>query len=151
VALNFSCFVFRTRNDLRGYFAGVRRSLAIDGIFVLDAYGGHQSWHPHSERCRLHGFTYVWQQAAVNPIDHRVVNYIHFEFSNGSRWNRAFTYSWRLWTLPEIRELLTEAGFSRSAVYWHDHHVNGNGAVAYRRRARVSQAPAWAVSIVAER
>ena len=46
VALNFSYFVFRTRDDLRGYFEGVRRSVAADGIFVLDAYGGVQSWRP---------------------------------------------------------------------------------------------------------
>jgi SAM-dependent methyltransferase len=149
-ALNFSYIVFRTRDDLRGYFAGVRRHLASDGIFVLDAYGGYESWRPQSERCRLPGFTYVWQQAAVNPIDHTVVNYIHFEFANGSRLNRAFTYHGRLWTLPELRELLTEAGFSRSTVYWRDFGVNGKGALTYRRRARVAQAPAWVVFIVAE-
>jgi hypothetical protein len=101
VALNFSYFVFRTREDLRGYFAGVRRSMAADGIFVLDAYGGYQSWRPQTERRRLVGFTYVWEQASVDPVDHSVVNHIHFEFTNGTRMKRAFTYEWRLWTLPE--------------------------------------------------
>jgi hypothetical protein len=105
VALNFSYFVFRTREDLRGYFESVRRSMAADGIFVLDAYGGYQSWRPQTERRRLVGFTYVWEQATVDPIDHSVVNHIHFEFTNGTRMKRAFTYEWRLWTLPEIREL----------------------------------------------
>ena len=36
---------------------------------------------------------------------------------------RAFTYDWRFWTLPEIRELMTEAGFRETRVYveaWDD-------------------------------
>lgn len=116
-ALNFSYFVFRTREELGKYFAGVRRSLARDGIFVLDAYGGSQSWRTLSERRRLRGFTYVWEQSRVDPIDHSVVNHIHFEFPDGSRLRRAFSYHWRLWTLPEIRELLAEAWFSAWVAY----------------------------------
>ena len=151
VALNFSYFVFRTRADLRGYFASVRRSMARDGIFLLDAYGGYQSWRPQTERRRLVGFTYVWEQASVDPIDHSVVNHIHFEFTNGSRLKRAFTYEWRLWTLPEIRELLAEAGFSRSTVYWEDRDADGVGTNTYRPRAHVAQESAWVAYIVAER
>jgi len=30
----------------------------------------------------------------------------------------AFTYEWRLWSLPEIREILLEAGFSNVTIYW---------------------------------
>jgi hypothetical protein len=151
VALNFSSFVFRTRDDLRGYFAGVRRSMAADGIFVLDAYGGYQSWRPQTERRKLRGFTYVWEQSRVDPIDHSVVNHIHFEFTNGSRFRRAFTYHWRLWTLPEIQELLAEAGFSRSTVYWEDRDANGDGTGRYRARTHVAQEPAWVAYIIAER
>jgi hypothetical protein len=151
VALNFSYFVFRTREELRGYFEGVRRTMAGDGIFVLDAYGGYQSWRPQTERRKLVGFTYVWEQASVDPIDHSVMNHIHFEFTNGTRMKRAFTYEWRLWTLPEIRELLAEAGFSRSIVYWEDRDANGDGTNTYRPRAHARQEPAWVVYIVAER
>jgi hypothetical protein len=151
VALNFSYFTFRTREHLCGYFAGVRHSLAGDGIFVLDAYGGHQSWRAQVERRRLRGFTYVWDQAKVYPIDHSVVNHIHFEFPNGSRMRRAFTYEWRLWTLPEIRELLAEAGFARSRVYWEDRDSGGVGTGTFRPRAHVTQLPAWVAYVVAER
>ncbi len=31
---------------------------------------------------------------------------------------RAFTYDWRLWSLPELREVLAEAGFERIEVLW---------------------------------
>ncbi len=151
VALNFSYFTFRTRGDLRGYFAGVRRSMARDGLFVLDAYGGYQSWRRQVERRRLRGFTYIWDQARVDPIDHLVVNHIHFEFPNGTRMRRAFTYQWRLWTIPEIRELLAEAGFSRSTAYWEDRDANGIGTGTYRPRTHVAQTPAWVAYILAER
>ncbi len=31
---------------------------------------------------------------------------------------KAFRYEWRLWTLPEIQEILLEAGFREVVVYW---------------------------------
>ncbi len=150
VALNFSYFVFGTRDEMRGYFAGVRRSMAKDGIFVLDAYGGYESWREMREPRKLEGFTYVWDQNVVDPINNRVVNYIHFEFPNGSKLNKAFTYDWRLWTLPEIRELLAEAGFSRSTVYWEDGDENGDGTGVFRPKARVGQDAAWVAYVIAE-
>ena len=79
------------------------------------------------------------------------MNHIHFEFTNGTRMKRAFSYEWRLWTLPEIRELLAEAGFSRSTVYWEDRDANGDGTNTYRPRRHARQEPAWVVYIVAER
>jgi hypothetical protein len=151
VALNFSYFILRSREDLHGYFTGVRRTMAKDGIFVLDAYGGYESWRPQSERRKLDGFTYVWDQSSVDPIDHSVVNHIHFEFKNGSRLRRAFSYQWRLWTLPEIRELLAEAGFSRSTVNWEDRDANGDGTGTFRPKAHVAQKAAWVTYIIAER
>jgi SAM-dependent methyltransferase len=150
VALNFSYCVFPTRSDLGAYLTEVRRSLARDGILVLDAYGGWQSWRPQTERRRLRGFTYVWEQARVDPIDHAVLNHIHFEFPDGSRLRRAFTYRWRLWTLPEIAELLAESGFARSSVWWEARDANGIGLRRYTRKDHATQEPAWVAYIVAE-
>ncbi|NBP95018.1 MAG: class I SAM-dependent methyltransferase, partial [Gammaproteobacteria bacterium] len=42
----------------------------------------------------------------------------HFKFPDRSKIERAFSYHWRLWTLPELRELLKEAGFKRVLVHW---------------------------------
>ncbi|MBM4362243.1 MAG: methyltransferase domain-containing protein [Deltaproteobacteria bacterium] len=151
VALNFSYFVFRDRATLREYFASVRRTLAPDGLFFLDAYGGHESLRPLEEPRRVKGFTYVWDQASIDPIDHSVVNHIHFRFPDGTELRRAFTYEWRLWSLPEIRELLAEAGFSSSEVYWEDGDDDGNGTGVFRPRKRVAQEAAWVAYIVARR
>lgn len=151
VALNFSYFVFKKRDDLRGYFRGVRRSMARDGIFVIDLYGGYESWEPMREPRRLKGFTYIWDQAEVDPVNNGVKNHIHFKFPDGSKMLRAFTYDWRLWTVPELREVLEEAGFSRSSVYWEDADEDGDGTGTFRPRARVAQEPAWIAYVVAER
>ena len=42
-ALNFSYQVFKTRDELRGYFRAARAALAPDGIFFLDAFGGTEA------------------------------------------------------------------------------------------------------------
>jgi cyclopropane fatty-acyl-phospholipid synthase-like methyltransferase len=151
VALNFSYFVFRTRDELRGYFAGVRSSMKKDGLFFIDAYGGNESCRVGRESRRVKGFTYVWDQAEVDPIDNGVVNHIHFKFKDGSKMQKAFTYVWRLWTLPELRELLAEAGFSRSTVYWEDADDDGEGTGVFRPKAHAEQEQAWVAYIVAER
>src|SRR5262245_51108954 len=80
VALNFSYFVFKERAELRRYFESARRSMAKDGIFVVDLYGGYESWEPMREPRRMKGFTYFWDQAKVNPLTNEVLNHIHFKF-----------------------------------------------------------------------
>jgi SAM-dependent methyltransferase len=156
VALNFSYWVFTTREQMRRYFAGVLASLSPEGIFVLDAYGGPYSMEAMSEdeveRTRVKGgFTYVWDQHVVNPIDHSIVNHIHFEFKDGTKLERAFTYHWRFWTLPELTELLAEAGFSRSHIYWEDEDEDGEGTGVYRARKKANNAGAWVAYIIAEK
>src|SRR5262249_59861206 len=59
VAFNFSYFVFRTREELRRYFAAARRTLVPDGLFLVDCYGGAEYFRTPRERRRIHGFGYV--------------------------------------------------------------------------------------------
>ena len=118
LAMNFSYYLFKTREALRTYFKHVRSSLVNDGMFVLDAYGGSESFEELEEHRKVKGFTYVWDQHAYNPITGDALNYIHFRFPDGSQIKKAFEYDWRLWTLPELQELLTEAGFAKVTVYW---------------------------------
>lgn len=156
LGLNFSYWVFMTRDDMRAYFKGVHDSLGKQGLFFLDAYGGPYSMEAMSEdeieRSQIKGgFTYLWDQHEFNAIDHHVVNHIHFEFKDGSKLERAFTYEWRFWTLPELRELLAEAGFSKSHVYWEDEDEDGDGTGVYRARKRAANSGAWVAYIVAEK
>ena len=118
LAMNFSYYLFTTRSSLKGYFERARAALVDDGVLFLDAFGGYDAHRELEERTEYDDFTYVWDQASFDPINHNMTCLIHFEFPDGSKMERAFEYHWRLWTLPEIRELLLEAGFSEATVYW---------------------------------
>ncbi len=137
LAMNFSYFIFKRREILRRYFAKVRADLAEGGLFMLDAYGGSDAFRELRERRPIRKgprgigpFTYIWHQARYDPITGGTLCHIHFQLRDGSKINQAFTYDWRLWTLPELQEVLAEAGFARSTVYWEgtDPKTNeGNG------------------------
>jgi hypothetical protein len=118
LAMNFSYYLFTTRNTLRAYFERARAALVDDGVLFLDAFGGYEAHRELEERTEYDDFTYVWDQAAFDPITHAMTCRIHFEFPDGSELAGAFEYHWRLWTLPEIQELLVEAGFAQVQVYW---------------------------------
>ncbi len=149
-AYNFSYWIFTERRALLDYFRGVRGSLVDGGLFTLDAYGGPDAMSVQEEPRQVKGgFTYVWDQATFNPIDHRVVNHIHFRFKDGTALERAFTYAWRFWTLPELRELLEEAGFSHVEVYWDV--ASDEDDTSYRPRKVVDNQPAWVCYLVARR
>ncbi|MBX3184982.1 MAG: class I SAM-dependent methyltransferase [Polyangiaceae bacterium] len=149
-AYNFSYWIFTDRRALLDYFRSVHGSLAQGGLFTLDAYGGTEAMSVQEEPRQVKGgFTYVWDQATFNPIDHRVVNHIHFRFKDGTALERAFTYAWRFWTLPELRELLEEAGFSHVEVYWDV--ASDEDDTSYRPRKVVDNQPAWVCYLVARR
>lgn len=118
LAMNFSYFLFMDREKMVKYFVSVRESLESTGIFFLDAFGGYEAAKELKENRECDGFTYTWEQASFNPINSEMQCYIHFTTDDGIEYPRAFSYYWRLWTLPELQELLYEAGFSQVDVYW---------------------------------
>lgn len=156
LAMNFSYYLFSKRHDLREYFENVLDGLVSDGILFLDAYGGFEAPMvlTESRECQDadgQKFTYLWDQASFNPIDSCMTCHIHFEFPDGSRLDKAFIYHWRLWTLPEIREILYEAGFSEVDIYWEgtDEDKNeGNGI--YTPSETGDADPGWVCYIVAQ-
>ena len=151
LAHNFSYWLIRERKLLRRYFRRVREALAPGGLFFLDAYGGSDAHREIRERTKNKGFTYVWEQAAFNPINHDMLCHIHFKFPDGSRIRRAFSYAWRLWSLPEIREVLSEAGFTRSTVYWQGtNEESGEGNGVFEPTEQGEADASWIVYLVAE-
>jgi SAM-dependent methyltransferase len=159
-AQNFSYAVFKTRDELRRYFRQARRSLAPGGMFFLDVLGGSETTGELKERRRIAAsrawdgtrippFTYVWEQQRFNPIDHRLLCRIHFKLSDGTALKRAFTYDWRLWTLPELRELMIEAGFGATEVYaegWDDEADEADGV--FRLRTSFENQEGWVAYVV---
>lgn len=156
LAMNFSYFLFLTRDDLREYFVNARDGLVNDGILFLDAYGGYEAPMVLSEprECQDedgNDFTYIWEQAEFNPIDSCMTCNIHFEFPDKSRIEEAFSYYWRLWTLPEIREILYEAGFSKVDIYWEGTDEKNNEGNGIYMPSEVGDAdPGWVCYIVAQ-
>jgi SAM-dependent methyltransferase len=150
-AFNFSYYTFQTRDALRAYFQNVHRTLAPDGLFILDAFGGQEAMAEMKEKTKLDDFTYVWHQATYHPVTGFMRCHIHFRFPDGTKIKRAFTYEWRLWTLPEIRELLAEAGFRNVTVYWEGTDEDGEGDGTFSPSAEGEADLAWIAYIVAER
>src|SRR5690606_9805443 len=99
----------KTRAELVRYFRRVRTALVSDGVFFLDAYGGYDAYRELEEATVHDGFTYIWNQETYHPVTGEMSCRIDFRFPDGSRLKRAFTYDWRLWSLPELQEMLAEA------------------------------------------
>ena len=156
LAMNFSYWLLKERPALLGYFRQVRAALGDGGMLFLDAYGGYDAIRVLSEERRVTDpqegdFTYAWEQAAYEPVTGRLVCHIHFRFDDGSCLERAFSYDWRLWTLPEIRELLAEAGFARVLVHWQGWDATGSPDGVFRPVATGEPDAGWIAYISAEK
>lgn len=151
LAMNFSYWIFKTREQLGKYFEVVYRTMKKDGIFFLDHYGGWEALRPQTDRKRCAGFTYLWEQHFFNPVTFDAECRIHFEFRDGTKMQDAFVYPWRMWQLPEIDELLKEAGFRKVRVYWEGDDDKGGGNGVFREVKTPKVCPVHVAYIVAER
>lgn len=149
-ALNFSYFEFKTRDELRGYFKSARKSLNDTGLLILDMFGGWEAQMEVTDKTRYAGFTYVWEQASYDPISHLTQFHIHFKFHGGGGIRKAFEYNWRLWTMPEVRELLEEAGFKSVDIFWEGIDPDTDeGSGEYTLVTKAENCPGWIAFVVA--
>jgi hypothetical protein len=131
VANNFSFNIFKQRELLLRYFRACYKSLDHDGVLILEAAGGPGMIEKNKERKTLYDArkkayaVYVWDQKYFNPINHDARYSIHFKFKDGTQMKDVFTYDWRLWTLPELRDVMIDAGFKSTQVYWESNHKDG--------------------------
>ena len=151
LAMNFSYMIFKIRDSLRDYFTKAREGLAEDGVLFLDVFGGYEAYKTMKERTKHDDFTYIWEQASYNPVNSHMVCHIHFAFPDKSKLKRAFTYEWRLWTLPELQELLTEAGFSKVTVYWQGWDEDDEPDGDFQPATEADADPGWVCFISAEK
>ena len=122
-AQNFSFWCFKTRAEVVNYFKTAYENLGEKGVMVMDMMGGKECYASDVTDKRTiikgrEGFKYHWEQAYFNPVTADCSFFIHFKFGDGSMIKKAFDYHWRFWTIPEVREMLAEAGFRMSKVYW---------------------------------
>ena len=127
VACNFSYYIFKERKLLVRYFKSVLKALKSGGILILETGGGPGFIEKTKERktVRRRGkppYVYTWDQQSFDPVTHSARYAIHFRVKGQKAINNAFTYDWRIWSIPEVKECLLEAGFARSLVYWETEH-----------------------------
>lgn len=131
---NFSIGYRHTRNDLVAYLAHARSRLNEGGVFVCDTYGGESAfllgdvhrdhWIPDDPRYAGHAgkrIRYTWEQRSADPTTGRVTDVLHFRVEKAGVIEQelfdAFVYEWRLWSITELRDAMTDAGFAATEVY----------------------------------
>lgn len=127
---NFSIGEIHTRPGLVAYLRHARARLVRApsglGVFVCDTYGGESAFLTGSvERDHLlesgARVRYRWEQRDADPLTGMVTDVLHFRVFRGRELvldlPDAFTYRWRLWSVPELRDAMREAGFGETAVY----------------------------------
>jgi hypothetical protein len=150
-AMNFSYFVLKSRALMKAYFKNVFGSLNQNGVFVLDLFGGSLCQNSNEEKTKLKGFTYYWHQESFDPVTQYAKFNIHFRIKGQPREERVFSYDWRMWTIPELRELLEEVGFKKTHVYWEGTTRKGEGDGQFRRTEKGEACEAWIAYIAAEK
>jgi hypothetical protein len=125
-ATNFPLGYFHTRRELVSYLRLARSRLNKHGVFLADTYGGTSSLSVGATKRTFvepdgRRFVYVWDQIDTDPRTGLVRNAIHFQFLDAKgkkKWIRnAFTYHWRLWSIPELKDALADAGFREVEVH----------------------------------
>ncbi len=149
-AFNFSYWIFERPESLLLYFKKALMGLKKDGVLILDAFGGPMAEEEQEEERECEGFKYVWEHAYFFPVTREMGCKIHFHFNDGSKKRNAFTYHWRLWTPPELTDLLKEAGFKSVHWYWEGtDRKTGDGNGIFRETKKGENAQTWIAYIVA--
>ncbi|MGE3974638.1 MAG: class I SAM-dependent methyltransferase [Bdellovibrionales bacterium] len=151
-AFNFSYYLFKERETLLRYFMNCRKTLRSGGILVVDAFGGALCQKSNLEKNRFSDFTYEWEQMYFNAITNEALFHIHFKLrKEKTKRRRVFSYDWRMWSIPEIREIMREAGFRKTHVYWETSDAAGEGTGHYIRSEKGDECDAWVAYLVGEK
>lgn len=149
-ALNFSYSLFKTRDVLKSYFKRVYESLNKEGVFIVDMFGGGQCHDAIEDRIKHKKFTYYWDQTGYDPVTNEALFYIHFKIGS-KKIEKVFTYDWRIWTIPEVREIMEEVGFKKSYVYWEGTTKAGHGNGIFSRTEKGEPCLSWIAYVAGEK
>lgn len=122
-AFNFAVCELHVRQQLVTYLRRVVYRLNAGGVFAADLYGGSDAFSPgeseQSVKTEIGTVKYTWEQREADALSGRVENAMHFGLPSGAGkpMKDAFVYDWRLWSVPELRDAMREAGFAKTEVY----------------------------------
>lgn len=148
VAFNFSYFLFKTRKELLAYFTSVRKSLPVDGAFFVDIFGGTEGFQELEEETEHDDHSYFWDCSEFNPLTYETQYYIHFKVGK-TKYEKVFSYDWRMWTIPEIKEILLDAGFSNVTTFWEGDDNKGGGNGEFFEATKVENCQSWVTYLMA--
>lgn len=151
VALNFSYYLFKERQMLKKYFSNVYKTLKTNGVYLVDCFGGSNCYEPNEEQTKHKSFTYYWDQDGYEPLTSEAKFHIHFKLDGHKKMKNVFSYDWRLWTIPEIKEILSEVGFKKIHVYWEGTTKSGEGDGNFKRVTKGEDCESWIAYIAAEK
>jgi SAM-dependent methyltransferase len=144
VAMNFSYFIFKQRKDIKKYFEQVYKTLKSQGVFVIDTFGGTESYESHEEVTKHPKFTYFWDQKNFEPLTNEARFEIHFQLKGEKRRRRkVFSYDWRMWSIAELRDILTEVGFKDVTVFWEGTTRKGEGNNDFKPVTKGEECASW--------
>lgn len=145
---NFSYFIFKQRVMMLKYFKNIKNSLFKKGLFIIDIFGGPDCETPSEEQIEHNDFDYYWDQDSFDPINNTARFYIHFKRKAEKKQKKAFFYHWRMWSIPELKDILKEAGFSNIYVYWEQSDKKGEGTGVFKKTLRGEACETWIAYLV---
>lgn len=122
---NFSVGELGARADLLLYLTRGRQRLVDGGVLVCDVFGAPPTSEKASTRRVVplgdgRSVEYVWEQRCWRPWSGRVCCAVHFRVLRDGEVLEslpdAFEYSWRVWSVPELIDLMAEAGLRGCAA-----------------------------------
>lgn len=150
-ASNFSYFIFKKRQQLKDYIQSGYNRTKDNGIFVMDIFGGSECYEPNEEETEHDGFSYFWDQDSFDPVTNYAQFYIHFKRDGEKKREKVFSYDWRMWSIPEVRDIMEEVGFKSVHVYWEGTDEDGEGDGEFTRVTEGEDCEGWVAYIVAEK
>jgi hypothetical protein len=150
-AMNFSHFIFKDRSMMKSYFHNALTTLNESGILLIDCFGGPACQRENEEVTKLKNFNYYWHQRSFDPVSQYAVFNIHYKPNGQPKVENAFTYDWRMWSIPELREMMSEVGFQKTHVYWEGTTRAGEGDGKFTKTETGEECLAWIAYIVGQK
>ncbi|KAJ1963398.1 hypothetical protein H4R35_007252, partial [Dimargaris xerosporica] len=118
-SLNYALFYFHERQHLVQYLRICCANLHSFGILVADAFGGTRLFSslPRTKTRSMGTYNYHFEYRSFDALTNLGRYAIHFEFRDGSWIRNHFKYTFRIYSLAELREAMVEAGFHRVHIW----------------------------------
>ena len=168
--LNYSILYLHESEELRSYLRQAVSGLALDGILVLNTFGGPARTQPGTTRRRVTPqprlpseppfpkFDYFWEVRSYDCASKRLDCRIHFAVPDRTapqgihEVSDAFRYNWRLWSVRELVAACIESSFSEAQVWRHTYDPSKGQAGVFLGRIDPDSVDAlenWTAYIVA--